>query len=220
MQYSLEELSQQDKAFFTNYLESQKQKYKSQGMIWNLSYTKRVKVPDFGECNGFFDNEFKIEDGSKVPCLAVATEKPFAEWIQTFVHETSHADQWLENSSYWIKNEDFDVLYQWLDGKEYPQEQVQNVLYKIVLLEADCEKRSLEKIKKNNLPIDTVDYARKANAYLLFHHWMLKNRLWYNRAPYEVHEIVQKMPSVMMTNIMDYINTPDDNTMALFEACR
>ncbi len=46
------------------------------------------------------------------------------------------------------------------------------------MMEFDCEKRTVAKIKKYNLPIDIKDYIQKANAYVWFYTAVLNKRQW------------------------------------------
>lgn len=138
-----------------------------------LEPTKMVPCPgDDVPVLGFFDDANRV--------LSVATEDE--DWLGTLAHEASHMDQFIDGSEYW--NEDLDGAYEvWMEAMENPEavsdEDFKAALNTVILLEADCERRAVEKIKKYNLPVDVEDYCRKANAYLYFHTAMLKYRKWY-----------------------------------------
>jgi hypothetical protein len=200
-----------------NFIESEKSKALKNGIVFVLEDANRVKY--FNRmCNGFFEAEMNIE-GEIKPCIATAIGKPQEEWLKTFIHETSHMDQFLENSVYWMSTSDCSICDKWLDGELFSQEIVNETINRIILLEADCEIRSLEKIVKYNLPVDLSDYSKTANAYLLFHHWMLRERKWYNKAPYEIKEVVDEMSDRLLP-LNEYLVTPSEGVMKLFNLCK
>lgn len=133
--------------------------------------------------------------------LGIAIGKPFEKWFAVFLHETSHMDQAIENASVWANYSalqlDFD---NYLIGEPPPSEMVaafENAVDVTVLMEADCEQRSLSKIKKYELPLDAKTYCKGANAYLLYYQWLKKRYLWYKTAPYDIPEILEKMPPLL-----------------------
>lgn len=137
--------------------------------------------------------------------ISIATGGDTTHWLQVFVHETCHLDQAKENLE-WFQGVDkyITAFNNWLEGKE-PNEPNENnelvtwdLVSKIVELEHDCEKRSLQKIKDFGLPINLEEYAQKANAYLISYITTLKNREW-GALPYTKPEIWSKMPKELMT---------------------
>jgi hypothetical protein len=146
------------------------------------------------ECGGYF-----MDTPNGV--LAVAMGKQYLEWLPTFVHETCHKDQYVEKSPVWdLKIKEYfnanDILDMWLNqAVELTKPQLKSVLDQVIAVELDCEKRSIEKIKKYNLPIDQTEYIQKANAYVYYHFAIVRMREWGHKSvPYENPKIWQKMP--------------------------
>lgn len=149
--------------------------------------------------NGFFIGGEGIADE-----LACAIGQPFEQWIQVFLHESCHMDQYIEDSDTWNDTmitptiEAGDVMQMWIDGLvELTAQQKENIIGRARDVELDCEKRSVEKIKKYNLPIDIDEYIQKANAYVLFYNVIKVTRSWYktDREPYNLEEVWRKMPT-------------------------
>ncbi len=112
------------------------------------------------------------------------------EWLGTYVHESCHMDQWLENSEVWVDSleDDYALQDRFFSGESVPKDDIINAIGNIAVLEADCEIRSIEKIRKYNLPINQDTYTQLANGYLFFHTAMLYYRDWYK---------IQHAPSLM-----------------------
>jgi hypothetical protein len=85
-------------------------------------------------------------------------------------------------------------------------EQLKNVVDKVLEMELDCEKRSIEKIKKYKLPINVKEYTQKANAYMYFYRALAKTRKWTNKSksPYSLTNIWKQMPSKLLNSQADY----------------
>jgi hypothetical protein len=199
------------------FIEQEKTKGEAAGVIFDLAKAQRVSYGNI-QCNGFFESHYQHE-GKIVPYLATATGKPLDSWLPIFTHESSHMDQWLENSSFWLTSEDFLVLDNWLEGKDYPLEEITSFIHKVILVEADCELRTMEKIKKYSLPIDLAVYAQRANSYLHYYQWLLKSRAWYKTAPYEIKEIVSLMPTSVREPSF-YLSPISEQLHQQFEKCR
>lgn len=147
------------------------------------------------ECSGLFDED----------SLKVSTDKPLEDWLIILVHESCHMDQFLEKSPYWkIEKDPLDVVDAWLDGKEISQKVLKNGLKNTILLELDCEKRSVKKMKKYNLSIDTKLYIQKANSYIFSYWATYKNRKWF-KFPYLNPKIYKKMPDKFLSE-KEYLN--------------
>ncbi len=201
-----------------DFISVEKTKALDNNILFILEDTPRVRYSE-RLCNGFFEPELKIENNKKIKVLATAIGKPLEEWLPIFVHESSHMDQFLENSQYWIPSSECDLIDEWLSGKKVPKNDIENLIKKIIMVEADCEIRSLKKIQEFNLPIKNEDYCRNANSYLLFHHWMADNKEWYTTAPYEIPEIFSKMPSTL-GSVESYLQRPEQSIIDLFEQCK
>lgn len=196
------------------FINEQRQKCEQHNIVFNLVPNERVAINDI-ECNGYF---YAHESGMR-GIFTVATGKPFLEWFPTFIHESSHVDQFIEKSPYWFADQDSNILDDWINGIDFDMQDIKRVVHRTILLEADCEARAVEKIKQFNLPVNIEEYSRQANSYLLFHHWMLLNRKWYTKAPYEIEEIVRIMNPSIMKHIAFYLNEPNKNIMKAFNLC-
>lgn len=153
---------------------------------------KSVKCPGDDEpVSGYFD-DVNLK-------LAVATGAP--DWVGVFAHEASHMDQFVDGSEYWT--DDLTDAYNVLQTATaipdlVTHAELKDALNKIVLLEADCERRTVEKIIQYKLPVDIDEYCQLANGYLYFHTAMLYYRKWYDakKAPSKVG-ITKTLPTVL-----------------------
>lgn len=148
---------------------------------------KFIKLSDSIKCAGYFDHTNKV--------LAYASKHPFALGI--LVHESCHLDQWLENPKFFKEFDKCVVIDEWLSGKEVSSKRLDDAIKMAMELELDCEKRSVKKIKKFNLPLDPKVYTRRANVYIYFYLWLRKTRRWSSpsNSPYQIAEIVNSVPS-------------------------
>lgn len=142
-------------------------------------------------CNGYFDGENRL--------LACAMGKDISYWLLILLHESSHMDQFLENDPAWTNNIGLVQTDEWLAGKDdVDLNVISEEIRTSIDIELDCERRTVEKIKKWSLDkiIDIEEYIQKGNAYILFYLWMKKNRSWYTlgKEPYNIDEIVSTMP--------------------------
>ncbi len=190
------------------------------------------------KCNGFFDSGMPVgmtrdyvlgntEDydeslpGSKMVLAYSKAGKNEEEILGLVAHEFGHANQFLDNCQFWVKTKDFDRWDKYFKSKKMKLEDVYDVWKKIVKLEADCEQRVIGFVEEFNLNIDISRYAQKANAYLYFYHFSLINKKWYKKAPYEIEEIVNKMPKKLMS--LDYYadleNQEIKKNKKLFSSC-
>jgi hypothetical protein len=155
----------------------------------------KAKVDHNGiECSGVFEDE-------PVPCLTVDCNKDIKEWLLIFIHETCHKDQFLEKVSVWTEKiggqyEPLDIFDMWVEGYiELKKQQLRLVLKYIVNIELDCEKRSIEKIKKYKLPVNQIEYIQKSNAYVYYYHAVAAKRSYTDKSsPYVNPNIWTKMP--------------------------
>lgn len=148
------------------------------------------------------------------PRLAVAMGKPLKDWVMILAHEGSHMDQWIEDSPYWTDNfingrESVEYIDEWCAGKEFTEEEVDNFIKRSIGVELDCEKRTIEKAKKYNLPVNIKEEIQKANSYILFYTFVKESRKWNTpgKAPYQIREVWSKMPD---TFEIDYAQIPED----------
>ncbi len=182
--------SQVDKVkLFINDLKSYTKK---KGIKLYLSPDKGVEYVGGGfMCNGYFDS-----DGQTLAC---ALGKDISQWLIILLHESCHMDQWIEQVPEWTENIGMENIDKWLGGDDnVNMEEIDEEVRTSMLVELDCEKRTVEKIKKYNLDsiINIDEYIQKSNSYILFYLWLRKNRKWYTigKEPYNQSEVVSVMP--------------------------
>ena len=161
----------------------------------NLSPESGVQFSEGGiMCNGYFEGD------DNNPVLACALGKDISQWLIILLHESCHMDQWVEKVPAWTENESGMMnIDEWLNGNDNVDMSLIDKEIRLSMnCEIDCEKRTVEKIKKYNLQniIDIDEYIQKSNAYILFYLWMRKNRRWYSvgKEPYNQAPIVSIMP--------------------------
>jgi len=99
------------------------------------------------------------------------------------------------------------VIDEWLEGKYKRPETLKRAFDIAIRLERDNEMRSVRMINEWGLSIDTYNYIKKANSYLMFYNWMKQTRKWSKptNQPYHNKRIVAAMP----TNFkLDYSKLP------------
>ena len=154
-------------------------------------------------CSGFFADRPQV-------VLAVAVGKPQDEWVSILAHEFSHACQWREQAHVW--NDLFDdwgrgteeaseAIDGWLEGHHnWDTSTLYDVISRARAVELDCEIRTLNLIEQFQLPIDSQEYAQKANAYVYFYNHLAQTRQWYPEggAPYQNKEVWSCAPTSMI----------------------
>jgi hypothetical protein len=149
------------------------------------------------KCSGYFDEEDRE--------LAVATNKKENDWLFILIHESCHLDQFLQKTPIWKNGEDgIGIIDEWLGGKAYKEKELLKALKDTILLEMDCEKRSVKKIKKYKIETDVSEYIQKANAYLLSYWATYRDKKWYP-FPYNTPSIYKNMPTKFLSE-NDYLN--------------
>jgi len=129
--------------------------------------------------------------------VRIATNRPLSTWIDVFVHETCHLDQQLQKPKWHEPREEaLGKVDEWLAGKNIHN--IKKYILLVTELEWDCERRSMIKIKRSNLPTDLVEYAQMANAYILGYHWTLANRKWCKKS-YETTRVWTRMPKKLIS---------------------
>lgn len=139
-------------------------------------------------------------DGKELACAIGGKE---GSWIKTLVHESCHLDQFIEKSKFWKESNirRGNLTENWINGKEYPQKEVRIEFNREFRLELDCEKRSVEKIIKYNLPVPIERYIQQANSYLWIYKLIPKIRQWYTGyGPSNCDELTAKMPKHFNVN--------------------
>jgi hypothetical protein len=163
----------------------------------DFSYTEKVDSGDGMECNGYFDNQKKV--------LVIATKNPFNLWLGVLVHESCHLDQYIDDNAWFKKcNEDTQKFNDWLSNPKNDLENTKDILSGTVGLELDCEKRSLQKIKEYNLPIDIEMYTKEANEYLFSYIKSLKTKKWDDGSEPIDKRVRESMPDHLL-ELEDYL---------------
>lgn len=176
-------------------------KCNSNGVVLDLQNEDRVAYPG-GESR--VSGYFLGDDLGEKPRLCVAIRKPTTDWMTVLMHESSHMDQWVERCDVWRQGfrddrDVYDVLQDWLDHKvELSADEQDDVVGRCMAIELDCEKRTLDKMRKLGMHMYTYDYVRKANAYIWSYYMVKVRRRWYAKPPYEVFEVWGGMPDMFM----------------------
>ena len=173
---------------FVDHVKSECKKHKVKVKEYKRTY---IKLSDSIKCGGYFEDGTGESYTSK-PTLAYALGSTAAP--ELLVHEYCHMTQWLDGIPLWKEaTESLAKVDEWLAGNDV--ENINNLISKSRDLELDNEIRSVEMIKKWNLPIDVALYTKKANAYVQFYNYMKESRKWSKpgRAPYSVPEILDMM---------------------------
>ena len=155
-----------------------------------LTNKRHVRYPGFGKgIAGFFEEHSKTS-----PAKLVSTIK--GKWgLSTLLHESSHMDQWIEDHKSWTQSNTEDGIFdEWLHGKKFKKERIKKAASLIRSCELDCEKRTVEKLKKYKIGIGTKKYIKDANCYLFLYTFLLKSRKWPKTLPMGIKEITDAMP--------------------------
>ncbi len=151
------------------------------------------------KCSGYFESDEKK--------LSVAVSDDESMWVSTLAHEASHMDQWIENSKWWncTTNGPFDaneMIDMWLGGYvELTDTKKHKYIKSIMDCEFDCEKRTVEKIKEFDLPVDPIQYTKGAISYIWMYKVVEATRKWCKKAPYKIQAVVDGMPDTFPSNI-------------------
>lgn len=191
-EFNYGKLTESDVNKINIFIEDLKSYTKENNIKLILSPEKGVQFSEGGViCNGYFDGED--------PTLACALGKDVSQWLIILLHESCHMDQWIEKVPEWTENAGMDNIEKWLNGDDdIDMNNIDNEIKTSMVVEIDCEKRTVEKIKRYELEsiINIDEYIQKSNAYILFYLWMRKNRTWYKigKEPYNIPEVVRSMP--------------------------
>lgn len=147
-------------------------KCQKHGIVFRVGGGNNVNAGG-GRCGGYFCDKAKE--------LAVCIGRSMKSGLEILIHEDCHMDQWLDKKSIWYaENIQSGHLrfFSWLLEKKEIRNPTETAK-KVILLEADCEKRSLRKIKKRwSHLISPEEYAKCANAYMFSYLWMARSRKW------------------------------------------
>jgi len=149
-----------------------------------------IELSESIKCGGYFEDG----TGDLVPSPTLAYSKGCEQPTEILVHEYCHMTQWLDGIPLWaMSTSSLENVDKWLSGEDFPN--IDKDISNARDLELDNEKRSVEMIKKWNLPIDVELYTKKANAYVQFYNYIKESRKWSKpgRAPYVVPEVIEVM---------------------------
>lgn len=219
------------------FLEYVRESCEKNGVEFIVTDNSRVHYSNIA-CNGFFDpdipvdikaehivekTDFKSTAKDVRAVLAFSTGgKTEKEALELLAHEFCHLCQYVEKSPLWISQEIMSTFDRWLNGEDFEDKVLRQSWEKIVMLEADCERRVFKLAKELNLNIDPESYARNANSYLYFYSWCLDNRQWYVNAPYQIKEITDAMPNKIHEDVSIYVSDgllSDKSLYSLFNQC-
>jgi hypothetical protein len=159
------------------------------------------------KCSGFYDDSV----------LSIATGRE--DWLDVLVHESCHMDQSLEQVPLWTQGDSgIQKVDKWLkNNKSYGDKIMQTAFRDTILLELDCEKRTIKKFKKYQVPLNEKNYIQKCNAYL-FSYWASYRSKQWVLFPYNNPKIVGKMPCKFLGK--EEYNKPDSmHVSTVLEGC-
>ena len=184
---------------FKPFLNSVKRQCKTYGIELMLAPAINVVVMDNfkDQCSGYFDGDEKV--------LVVACGKPVEKWMEILVHEFSHMEQWKSDDRWSTWDNAALKLWSWMDNSAIMnKKQLSNVLDDMIELELDCEKKSVELIRKWDLPLNIPQYIQKANIYLYSYALMAHLKHF----PTDVYRDENLLKLVPTTFLRSYIKPP------------
>jgi len=133
------------------------------------------------------------------------------EAFGVLIHEYSHFLQWRDQSKIWNEFDDNDFSFDNVILK--PKKNKDKILL-LIKLEADCERRSIRIIRKNNI-IDDKLYAQMANAILYKYAYLYHYSTWPKGA--KLKDTYTLCPDKILKSYKDYLNIPKD-VKALYDS--
>jgi hypothetical protein len=126
--------------------------------------------------------------------MAVAVKHPRA--LSVLVHEFCHMLQASEKHPAWTNLNTIDV---WLGKSDWPLSESWESVYNSLLVEHDCERRSVKMIKQWKLPIDVDEYIQAANLYLLLYQYVYLRKKWVRSDKLYKPRLIALMPKKLMS---------------------
>lgn len=158
----------------------------------SVEFTRRTRQSKKGY-NFFYDGSTPKYGSKKLLKINFFTDS-LEDNYGVFVHEYAHFLQWKESCSIWKESEDASERFdEWLDGKDVTVT-IEDIRL-IQKLELDCDRRSLDLIIKNKLPIDTARYIKESNSYILSYNLIFKERDFFMSDNYALDETLQYIPN-------------------------
>jgi len=180
----------------SNFINFVKEECEKNGVEFQSSEGRYVELSEDIKCGGYFD------DGASGGSAVLAFAGGHRDFLELLAHEYSHMTQWSDGIELWKKaGHSLEALHSWLEGQEV--EDIEKHIDIARDLELDNEMRTVEVIKRWNLPIDVESYIKKSNAYVHFYNYLKVSRKWSepDNSPYTNEEILKEMS----TNFdMDY----------------
>jgi len=157
-------------------------------------YDMKFIESDGDKFGGWFD-----VDNKELHCAF--PDKIQTKYVELLVHESCHMDQWIENTKYWtIERRNNSLIEVWKILKGEKVNKLKYHLRNVQMMEAECEKMSIQKIKDYDLGINIERYAMKANSYLLFYSVLVETKKWTDYPPYKFKDIWRGLPDKILSN--------------------
>lgn len=166
-----------------NFLKKAKNDLRRHKFSYYFIHRSSIICPDKRIVNAYIDYDDKE--------IFIATKHLTKIWFSSFVHEYSHFRQLIETPKIVIKLE---YLWNWIEGEDIPMHKVRRSLKQVQYEEWDCERRTIQTIKENNLPININWYTQKANLCLLTYNTLLHSRDWNAHISWYTPSNIKKMP--------------------------
>ena len=163
---------------------------KEYGFVLVFGRGSKVNI-NSARCEGYFSTSPSKE-------IRVATNN--VGWLDILAHEYCHFLQWLDKPQNILKIEDTAgiIVHNISIGYmpiRYGPKRIDDAFMKIAEMERDCERRTVQIIKKWELPINKDLYIRRANLYIYLHHmWKLHRTLKTRFNPNTSRRILSSMP--------------------------
>lgn len=99
--------------------------------------------------------------------IVVATGKPFKKWMTILIHEWCHAQQFIDNSEWFMKKvSSISKFFEALENGCVDKVKT-SIVKDCIDLEVDCEKMVYEYLKKHEVNTELDTYIQRANAYVM-----------------------------------------------------
>jgi hypothetical protein len=138
-------------------------------------------------CGGFVDD-------SRMK-FAVALRRP--HWREVFLHEACHIDQYIDEDPLWTDS----LLAEknFTDVDLHTEEDSEEVFFRTMLLEHDCDKRALTKIDSYRISENQISreaYIQAANCYHASYFYFWKYTCFYDtkHVPYNTQHLLDLFP--------------------------
>jgi hypothetical protein len=143
---------------------------------------------------------------------SIEIARDFKLFEETYVHEFCHMEQAVQDSYAWQLGQESTM---WEDLESNRSDiALWNEILKVLKMERDCERRVLEKNLTWKL-FDAETYAKQANIYLYFYHYVYLTRKWHNSSLLYSAELLDKMPPKLLTP--QELNKIDMKVMMLYD---